>query len=67
MVTRRGGTSDFARDDPIRDAEPTVTSEPERIVHLMALYEKMGAPLHAGMLPKPKRARRRRAPRRRAG
>ena len=25
MVTRRGGTSDFARDDPIRDAEPTVT------------------------------------------
>ena len=40
------------------------TSEPERIVHLMALYEKMGAPLHAGMLPKPKRARRRRAPRR---
>ena len=43
------------------------SSEPERIVHLMALYEKMGAPLHAGMLPKPKRARRRRAPRRRGG
>ena len=43
------------------------TSEPERIVHLMALYEKMGAPLHAGMLPKPKRVRRRRAPGRRAG
>ena len=43
------------------------TSEPERIVHLMALYEKMGAPLHADMLPKPKRARRRRAPKRRSG
>ena len=42
------------------------TSEPERIVHLMALYEKMGAPLHADMLPKAKRARRRRAPKRRA-
>ena len=25
MVTRRAGTSDFARDDPIRDAEPTAT------------------------------------------
>ena len=42
------------------------TSEPGRIVHLMALYEKMGAPLHADMLPKPKRARRRRVPKRRA-
>ena len=41
------------------------TSEPERLVHLMALYEKMGAPLHAGMLPKPKRTRRRRAPKKR--
>ena len=43
------------------------TSERERVEHLFALYEKMRAPLHAGMLPKPKRARGRRAPRRRAG
>ena len=42
------------------------TSEPERIVHLMALYEKMGAPLHADMLPTPKRKNRRRIPRKRA-
>ena len=41
------------------------TSEPERVVHLMALYEKMRAPLHAEMLPTPKRTRRRRAPRKR--
>ena len=41
------------------------TSEPERVVHLMALYEKARAPLHAEMLPKPKRTRRRRAPQKR--
>ena len=41
------------------------TSEPERIVHLMTLYEKMGAPLHMNMLPKPKRVRRKRAPKKR--
>ena len=41
------------------------TSEPERIVHLMALYEKMCAPLHAEMLLKRKRTRRRHAPRKR--
>ena len=40
------------------------TSEPERIVHLMGLYEKMRAPLHAEMQPKPKRRGHRRIQRR---
>ena len=41
------------------------TSERERVEHLFTLYEKMRAPLHAAMQPKPKRARQKRAPRKR--
>ena len=37
------------------------TSERERVEHLFALYEKMHAPLHAQMQPKPKRRRQRAA------
>ena len=35
------------------------TSERERVEHLFKLYEKMQAPLHAEMQPKPKHRRRR--------
>ena len=39
------------------------TSERERVEHLFTLYEKMRAPLHAEMQPKPKRARQKRVAR----
>lgn len=41
-------------------------SERERVEHLFALYEKMRAPLHAEMQPRPRRTTRRRSAARRA-
>ena len=53
-------TIDRAVDRLYRQAR--FTSERERVEHLVTLYEKMRAPLHAEMQPKPIRPRRRRAP-----
>ena len=53
-------TIDRAVDRLYRQAR--FTSERERVEHLVTLYEKMRAPLHAEMQPKPRRPRRRRAP-----
>ena len=53
-------TIDRAVDRLYRQAR--FTSERERVEHLVTLYEKMRAPLHAEMQPKPRRPRRRRTP-----